>query len=63
MRKAFWTGLALGAFISAPALAFGEKDAPALQPQTAPACKPDLSPEHLPPLPEVRPACTAETAR
>lgn len=63
MKKAFWTGLAIGAFISAPALAFGEKDAPAPQPHTTPACKPELSPEHLPPLPAAQPACTAETIR
>lgn len=63
MRKAFWTGLAVGALISAPALAFGEKDAPAPQPHAAPACRPDLAPEHLPPLPDARPACPAEAAR
>lgn len=36
MMKAFWTGLAVGAFISAPALAFGGKDeAPEAAPATA----------------------------
>ena len=38
MMKAFWTGLAVGAFISAPAL--GGEDAPA---EAAPASPPPVS--------------------
>ncbi|MCI4645320.1 MAG: hypothetical protein MRY64_11090 [Hyphomonadaceae bacterium] len=49
--KAFWTGLAIGAFLSAPALAFGSKDtAEPATPVTAPcAQQPQAEPTYAPP--------------